>query len=238
MKSDTEIAQQNAKEYWQKSETTFLVRNEYYERVEKIINSDVLDVVEDCKSMLDVGCGNGRFTLLFANVIDQIWACDLSKSLISSAKKSSDKQNISNVQFRVADIISQPEFNEKFEVLSCMGVLSTIVADADVDKVLDKLVSLIKPGGYLILRDTLSTKKTQSFLVKIPPAIYRSRRRYGSKLSKRGLVPVYCARVWFWEKNNRENFITVMRKPLSPFSNIKYRIWPQSIFNLAKKHHY
>ena len=238
MKSNIEIAQRKAKEFWQKSETTFLVRNEYYERVEKIISSDVGDIVEDCKSMRDVGCGNGRFTLLFAKVIDQIRAYDLSKSLISSAKKSSDKQNISNIRFSVADIISQPKLNKNFEVLSCMGVLSTIVADSDVDKVLDKLVTLIKPGGYIILRDTLSTKKTQSFLEKTPPAIYRSRRRYGSKLSKRGLVPVYCARVWFWEKNNRENFLTVMRKPLSPFSNIKYRIWPQSIFNLAKKHHY
>ena len=73
-----------------------------------------------------------------------------------------------------------------------MGVLSTIISDLDVDNVLDRLVSYIQPGGYLILRDTLSTKKSQRLLERIPPAVYRSRFNYGSRLAKRGLVPAGC----------------------------------------------
>ena len=238
MNTNIELAQRTAKEYWQKSENTFVAKTEYYNLVENIIDRDVIPIIKNCKNMLDVGCGSGRFTLQFANVMNEIIACDLSETLIDLAKKASKKHNINNVKFNVVDIVSQSEINENFEVLSCMGVLSTIISDLDVDNVLDRLVSYIQPGGYLILRDTLSTKKSQRLLERIPPAVYRSRFNYGSRLAKRGLVPVYCARVWFWENNNRENILTVMQKPKFPFKNVKFRLRPQSIFASAKKYHF
>ena len=65
------------------------VKTEYYNLVENIIDRDVIPIIKNCKNMLDVGCGSGRFTLQFANVMNEIIACDLSETLIDLAKKAS-----------------------------------------------------------------------------------------------------------------------------------------------------
>lgn len=226
-------ATKRAKQYWYDSENTFLASTDYYDRVAHVLASEISPWINGLERAMDVGCGNGRFTFELAKQVKQIHASDLSPNLIAAAKAEASSMNADNITFGVMDLLSNFAESKKFDLVSCMGVLSTIVPDASMEDILTELVQRLDNKGYLLLRESLSETETQYMYDATPPAVYRSKLAYANKLAKHGMKPVCAVRMKSWPKTKRVNYLMLFRKSRFPFENISFRLLPGRLFQQA-----
>ena len=98
-------------------------------------------------SVLDVGCGTGSLSILLAEAGYTVTACDFSPEMIARAREKAIKANQA-IQFHIMDA-AFPEFNrQQFDVILCRHLLWAL---ADPEKVLERWIHLLKPGGNLLL---------------------------------------------------------------------------------------
>lgn len=148
--------QRTAHAYWQACGDTFLASPEYYEKVEAALRESILPLIPEGASVLDAGCGSGRYTCLLAGRAARIEAFDLSPALIAKARHAAGEAGLGNIRFRVADIARVGRWRGKFDVVCCMGVLSTIVDEPLFGRIARGLAAKVRPGGCLLLRDSVS----------------------------------------------------------------------------------
>jgi O-antigen biosynthesis protein len=145
-----------AHKYWKTCSNTFITNPEYYERCEAVLKQDILPRLGSPHRVLDLGCGNGRFTLVLAAVAGELEACDLSASLIEHARQNARDQFFKNIKFWVEDITFAQPRPSVYDVVSCMGVLSTVIDDWAFRRIIRTLPSAVRPHGLLLLRDSVS----------------------------------------------------------------------------------
>lgn len=95
-----------------------------------------------CQNALDIGCGNGRFArLLSARFGIAVTGIDLNQAMIERAQAETSHPAI---QFVEADFLSY-HFAEQFDFISASASLHHM----PLDQALEKMVSLLRPGGVL-----------------------------------------------------------------------------------------
>lgn len=152
--------QQRSEEYWGNATTTYLAPPEYYEK-KAVLLDDELPKLGSPTSAIDIGCGDGKFTLQLAKYVKRIQAYDISSELIEKAKEKALNSEANNVVFIQQEIDGIVPF-EKFDVVSCMGVTSCIIDDSKFIFFLQKLRGLSKTAGHLLMIDTISTANEQN----------------------------------------------------------------------------
>jgi SAM-dependent methyltransferase len=155
------IAQASSENFWQKSNCTYLAPSDYYDRKEVILGNVLLQQPRFNKA-IDIGCGDGRFTLILAKYADDVTGYDISPILVEKAKAASiiGNSGIGKTGFVNQEIETIAPL-EKYDLVSCMGVTSCIIEDRKFLRILDKFRMLSKQGGRLLLIDTLSLEQEQ-----------------------------------------------------------------------------
>jgi 2-polyprenyl-3-methyl-5-hydroxy-6-metoxy-1,4-benzoquinol methylase len=142
--------------YWGNCSNTFLANSDYYEKCEVELRTSVLPRLGRAGRLLDAGCGNGRFTFLLAEACNTVDACDVSPTLIKQARETAKSRGARNIHFHVGDITSARWQKYSYDAVSCMGVLSTIIDEPVFLDLIDKIRNAVRPGGLVLLRDTVS----------------------------------------------------------------------------------
>jgi 2-polyprenyl-3-methyl-5-hydroxy-6-metoxy-1,4-benzoquinol methylase len=93
------------------------------------------------KTVLDVGCGMGRFAEIVARAGARVVGIDLSSAVDAAAENLSSFENAAIVQ---ADVFSLPFARESFDVIYSIGVLHHT---PDTREAFLKLAFHLKPGG-------------------------------------------------------------------------------------------
>ncbi|MGH1353234.1 MAG: tetratricopeptide repeat protein [Methyloligellaceae bacterium] len=109
------------------------------------------DLVEHkTPKVLIAGCGTGRHALNAARTYknSSVLAVDLSLSSLAYAQSKAEDFNITNIEFRQADILKLGELNKKFDIIECSGVLHHM---EDPEAGLKVLLKLLAEDGYLKL---------------------------------------------------------------------------------------
>lgn len=110
----------------------------------------ILDNIGDLKNkrILDVGCGFGRDSILFAKNGAIVTGIDISDKSIELAQKSAINHNV-NVNFKVLKV-EDLDYEHHFDVIYCKGSLHHFY---DVEKVISILYNCLKEGGLLIAQE-------------------------------------------------------------------------------------
>ncbi|HID29467.1 MAG TPA: class I SAM-dependent methyltransferase [Desulfobacterales bacterium] len=121
------------------------------------------------KSVLEAGCGAGRFTEVLLSEGARVFACDLSEAVEANWENC---QKYSNYFICQADILRLPVCPEQFDVVICIGVVQHT---ANPEKTMAALCSQVKPGGILVMDHytqgyavTPSRRLLRSFLLHTP----------------------------------------------------------------------
>jgi SAM-dependent methyltransferase len=185
-----------ARAFWRNCSSTFLTNPEYYDACETVLKRDILPSIEARRRALDAGCGNGRFTEALAKHAEKVDAFDLSPMLIEQARAAAVSKGTSNIDYWMDDIVDPKRRLGRYDLVACMGVLSTVVDDWAAEKVARLLMRVAEPGAYCILRDSVSLLP-EGQLVKEPHyAInYRNKDKYEALFTGEGwrlkrLVPL------------------------------------------------
>ncbi len=95
-----------------------------------------------CQNALDIGCGNGSFARRLADRFDiAVVGIDPDQAIIKRAQAETFHPQ---VQFVEADFLRYP-FDEQFDFISASASLHHM----PLDQALEKMVSLLRPGGVL-----------------------------------------------------------------------------------------
>ncbi|MFY7861410.1 MAG: class I SAM-dependent methyltransferase [Chitinophagales bacterium] len=107
------------------------------------------DIVKDewieGKTVLDVGCGTGRWSRYVSNKAQFVEAIDPSKAVFSAAKL---LQNNTNVRISKAGVDTIPFADNAFDFVFSLGVLHHI---PDTKAAMKKCVEKLKPNGYFLV---------------------------------------------------------------------------------------
>jgi ubiquinone/menaquinone biosynthesis C-methylase UbiE len=107
-------------------------------------------------NLLDFACGTGITTIEAAKSVQQVMAIDLSGEMIRVAREKATSSGIDNITFKIATIEDTELINNSFDVVTAFNILHGI---NNVDAVLTRIWSLLKPGGiFLSVTDCLGEK--------------------------------------------------------------------------------
>lgn len=111
------------------------------------------------KSFLDLGCGLGRHTVLFASNGFDTYGFDISSDGLNKTKEWLDSLGL-NANLVEGDMLSLPYADELFDSILCRNVISH-QDTCGVKKIIGELKRVLKPGGECYL--TLGSKSTWGF---------------------------------------------------------------------------
>lgn len=92
------------------------------------------------KGALDLGCADGRFTLLIAPHFKNVIAIDLSKGMLKAAKLLQKKEKVRNVSFEETDTFNTSFLNNSFDIIYSRRGPTPF----------NEISRLLKKGGYFI----------------------------------------------------------------------------------------
>ena len=114
----------------------------------------------ETKEILDIGCGTGDFLAFFSKYNVNLTGIDLSPAVIEFAKERFKNQK--NVHILAKDIKDfYPE--HKFDLILSITVMQHIIEDSLQMEILQNLRNYLKPGGILILLESILRKKKEKY---------------------------------------------------------------------------
>ena len=98
------------------------------------------------ESVLDAGCGGGRYTVAWRELgAAKATGLDISPINIGDAERRVKGNNVDGVTFREGDVLDMPFENDTFDIVFSNGVLHHTT---DWEKGLAELLRVLKPGGF------------------------------------------------------------------------------------------
>lgn len=135
------------------------------------------------KKILDIGCGVGDFSIMFAKMGAQITGIDISKKAIEKAKKRSIKEHFS-CDFLVTSIEDMNFPMQSFDIITSITVLQHI-SDKKLSLSVRKMVNSLKFGGYRYLLETAPISLNQN-MINLEYQYFRTRNEWIELFEKTG----------------------------------------------------
>jgi len=105
--------------------------------------------------VLDAGCGPGRLTILVSQIVGpcgEITAVDLQEGILSEAQEQAHAAPLANIRFLLAGIGDGKLESDRFD----RAVLITVLGEIpDRDAALNEIFAALKPGGILLVEETI-----------------------------------------------------------------------------------
>jgi len=133
-------------------------------------------------TVLDVGCGTGRWALYFAARVHRVVATDLSEGMVARARALAEAAGVTNVDFEVRaaeDLADLPRAG-----LVHAGGLLQYLPDDGVVAFARAAAERLEPDGLLVSRDSVGRRRVE--LTGDYPVVYRTEEEYVRLLGAAG----------------------------------------------------
>jgi ubiquinone/menaquinone biosynthesis C-methylase UbiE len=111
----------------------------------------ILDRVSPRDSVLDIGCGTGRFTIPMAEKVSHIVGFDMSEAMLTQAQNKAKKAGVdSKITFQRGDAEKLPFESETFDVVTSMLALMHMPVEIR-PAVFAEASRVLKPGGRMLI---------------------------------------------------------------------------------------
>lgn len=127
-----------------------------YDFMETVYNNNDFFISEmpACRgSILDVGCGSGIMAFELSRYFKKVIGIDISEEMLSIARKKRNAQNISYLNVNASSL----DLKEKFDFIVSRNTFHHI---EDILETLEKMKTLLNPGGKIAIIDVVSEKQT------------------------------------------------------------------------------
>ncbi len=115
---------------------------------EVTILKSILNLPDKAK-ILDIPCGTGRHSKLFAEDGYEVLGIDISPSCIEIARSKSGSEKLS---YHQGDMKNLSGYNNQFDcVLNLFSSFGYFSTDAENEAVLQEMINALRPGGKLVL---------------------------------------------------------------------------------------
>jgi cyclopropane fatty-acyl-phospholipid synthase-like methyltransferase len=102
------------------------------------------------RSMLDLGCGDGRVSLPLLGDTDKLLLVDASQGMLELAARNVPAEAVARVEIRCTDVAAFEPPN-RFDAVLCIGLLAHV---PDIAATLRLVASCVAPGGCALLQLT------------------------------------------------------------------------------------
>jgi SAM-dependent methyltransferase len=111
--------------------------------------ADALRAHLPCASLLDAGCGDGRYfhVVAAAPLRERLVGCDISERILATARETASQVGLAPELVR-ANVESLPFEDASFDLVLCTQVLEHLLSPADGVRELGRV---LRPGGRLLL---------------------------------------------------------------------------------------
>jgi ubiquinone/menaquinone biosynthesis C-methylase UbiE len=128
-------------------------------RVIKKLTQELIGDVKN-KKILDVGCGVGDFSLMFAKMGSDVTGIDISKEATEKARQNNKGFSCN---FLVTSIMKMDLIPKSFDIILSITVLQHI-SDEELELSVQKMVDFLKLNGYIYLLETAPISLNQSII--------------------------------------------------------------------------
>lgn len=137
----------------------------------ELITDGIQRLYPNLENLLDIGCGAGNYavkTIMKTHNQVNVDLVDLSQPMLDRAKLRVEEVSDGRVQIYKGDFRSVSLEENKYDVIIATAVLHHLRDDADWEKSLKKIYSLLKPGGSLWVFDLVeqNSPALQEFMYK------------------------------------------------------------------------
>jgi SAM-dependent methyltransferase len=200
-----------SQKFWRGATYTFFASQDYYDRQENFVRSVLSAMAEAPARVLDIGCGSGRYSFVFAETSRSVVGYDISEQLIEQANAEKARRDMRNIEFAWQDIAKDYPEGE-FDLTSCMGVLAAVVSQRSFDALTANLAKSTRAGGYLLTKDSLNTNGETIHFDRQYVAIYRNQDEYEQRFRALGFSLVERATLMQNEAAGLFNYIYLWQK--------------------------
>lgn len=103
------------------------------------------------ENVLDMPCGNGWISLANAQQFNRLTLVDFSENMIKLTKANINQLKLKNATVYCEDIFKTNFPKNSFDLVISLGIFAHI---SDIPKYINEIISLVAPGGYLIVQNT------------------------------------------------------------------------------------
>jgi SAM-dependent methyltransferase len=149
-------------------------------------------------SLLEVGCGAGRFTEVFLSQGAMVSSIDLSKAVDVNAQNFPQSKVHQVIQ---ADVARLPYMKRTFDFVVCLGVIQHT---PNPERTIQLLASYVKPGGWLVIDHYA---KSIAWKLRTAPLVRAILKRLPPEVAFRMVESIYSVSKPFFSfsKNSKKN---------------------------------
>ena len=115
-------------------------------------------IVPNAENLLDIGCGGGNYSLMMLGKIPNLncTLVDLSMPMLEKAFERVSQLTNNNVTILQGDIREVYLKESHYDIILAGAVLHHLRDDKDWERTFEKIFSLLRPGGCLMISDFIS----------------------------------------------------------------------------------
>lgn len=112
----------------------------------------VLKRLKQNSTLLDLGCGSGRFSIGAAKLDFKVTGVDITPDAILAAKKRAKELNLENTNFKVGDMTELDLESNSFDNVICPRFVINAVSTSDRrEMAVNEMLRVVKPGGRVFI---------------------------------------------------------------------------------------